>query len=252
MMADGDLNEAQRRERMKGVFEIIVLHKETDQPGNLNKIFESYGTSTLEAQVPIVDQDVAQRVTQCSEEQKAYATMALQTISAKDAMKGRLPRTRNRELRTIEVAGKILLTCGNERDRSPVDKAELDSELDEIERERARCFASRSGRTSPERFKSEPKSEPASTVLKTEARTTTRMFGSRSFLGGLERKPFIKQERQLNLDKLNEGLEEHMTRAARRVDQRCVIGGIAENARIRENFEQETEMESENIPLEDL
>lgn len=252
-MANDDLSEAGRRERMKRVFEIIVQYKESDTPGNLNKIFESYGTSTLEAQVPIVDQEVAERVTECSDLQQTYATMALKTIAAKDAMKGRPPRTKNRELRTIEVGGTTLLTCGNTRDRSPIDKAALDSDLNEIEQARDRYLAGKSGRTSPERFGFEPKVEISSPRVKIEPSIRTRPLPPRAKFVNSFPRPFCKREEDvLSEQHLNEKIDEYMQEAARRKAQRNILSEQSDVARTREMFEKEAGLDFSNIPMDDL
>lgn len=111
-------------------FEIVCRHKDTN-PSNLNKVFESYGCNTLEAKVPVVNDKVVEKLRTANHEQQSFGTLALKSESAANAMDGRMARTRNRPLSIVEVGRETLIAAGKERERSPVDRTELDNELDE-------------------------------------------------------------------------------------------------------------------------
>lgn len=130
-------------------FETICKHKDADS-SNLNDVFASYGCSTLEAKVPVVNKPVIESIRNAAAYSQVLATLALKSESGSMAMKGRPPRTRNKELRIVEVSGEVMLEAGAERDRSPVDRGELDDELELYARERERLRAHRMGLEMPE------------------------------------------------------------------------------------------------------
>lgn len=112
-------------------FEIICRHKDS-RPSNLNKLFATYGCQTLESRVPIVGRGVANQVkNELNSELQQYTTLAFKSGAASNAVDGRIPRTRNRKLDLLEIGKDKVIAVGEERDRSPVDRIELDDQLEE-------------------------------------------------------------------------------------------------------------------------
>lgn len=126
------------------LFEILCKHKDSN-PSNLNQVFDSYGCNTLEAKVPVVSGPVVDKLLETSPEQQLYHRLALKTNSANRALEGRGPRTKNRDLKLVDVGGEVVLAYGKERERSPVDRDELDDEMEEYMKERARLKARSEG-----------------------------------------------------------------------------------------------------------
>jgi len=105
---------------------------------NLNEIFSKYGCNTLEAKVPVVNNHVATKLKDASYEQQTIGTLELKNESALNAVEGRVARTRDRPLQLVEVGKDIMIAAGKQRERSPVEKKELDNDLEEYMRETAR------------------------------------------------------------------------------------------------------------------
>lgn len=110
-------------------FTIVCQHKDTNA-SNLNKVFASFGCDTLEAKVPVVQKQVAEGLTQANHEQQKFGTLALKSQSATNYMDGRVARTKNRDLSLVGIGKDTMLVLGKERDRSPVDVDNLDTELE--------------------------------------------------------------------------------------------------------------------------
>lgn len=116
-------------------YEIICRHKDS-QPSNLNELFATYGCQSLETRVPIVDKGVARQVkNDINIESQRYDFLSLKSEAASNAVEGRIPRTRNRQLTLMPIGDNVLIAAGQERDRSPIDKVELDTELEGYMRE---------------------------------------------------------------------------------------------------------------------
>jgi hypothetical protein len=127
----------------KDKFEVICRYKDV-KPSNVNEIFESYGCSTLEARVPIVDNNVAEKVKNANSDQQRYDTLALKSESGSNAVEGRIPRTKDRQLSLVELGrGEVVIAAGKQREKSPVDRGELDEELEEYMRKTAEIKAAR-------------------------------------------------------------------------------------------------------------
>lgn len=124
------------------LFKIILRHKDTN-PSNLNKLFASYGCDTLEAKCPVVSDPVANQLMEGDRELKIFGTLALKSESASKALEGRNPRTRDRELKLVEINGETMLSAGGIRERSPVDPKKLDDDLEEYMETRARLKANK-------------------------------------------------------------------------------------------------------------
>lgn len=121
-------------------FKVILRHQDSDAC-NLNKKFESYGGDTLEAKVPIVtNQVVMEKLQNSSSKKQVFETMRLQAQSASGAMQGRRPRTKNAVLKMIEVNGDTIIQAIEVRDRSPVERSQLDDDLDAYMKERERIL----------------------------------------------------------------------------------------------------------------
>ena len=118
-----DLNSSDR-------FEIICRYKDS-KPSNLNKVFEKYGTSTLEAKVPVVDDKNLREIQDLNKDDQTMATLALKSQAGSDAIEGRKPRTKDRQVNLVGVGNNIFIAAGRERERTPVDEDELDEDLDE-------------------------------------------------------------------------------------------------------------------------
>lgn len=80
--------------------------------------------------MPVVDENILEKLRNEDSEKQAYATMAFQSHSATNAVNGRFARVRNRQLKMVEIHGETILAAGKERDKSPVDEEELDNELE--------------------------------------------------------------------------------------------------------------------------
>lgn len=109
----------------------FVLNHTNKHSKNLNKVFDGYGLNTLEAQVPFVDKRDASQIAQASDNEQKRAKKILQNESARAAVDGRVARTRNKVIRLVEIDGQTMLELGETRDRSPVDKSELDKDIDD-------------------------------------------------------------------------------------------------------------------------
>lgn len=123
-------------------FEIICQHKDTCST-NLNQQFESYGCNTLEAKVPVIRDALVDQLQKQTAEQKLYHTLYYKSKSATDALDGRLPRTRNKVLKVIEINNELVISAGGTRDKSPVDPIALDDELQKYIEERDRLKANK-------------------------------------------------------------------------------------------------------------
>lgn len=129
-------------------FEIVCLYKDTN-PSNLNEVFHSYGCSTLEAKAPVVNKTTVDQLMQESPELQHYATLKFKSKSGLNAIENRASRTRDRQLSMIEVNGETIITAGEVRERSPVDRDELDDELDSYMKETIRLKTMRLGTLTP-------------------------------------------------------------------------------------------------------
>lgn len=123
------------------LFEIICQNKNT-HASNLNEVFESYGCDLLEAKVPLAARSTVDKMAEVSQEQRQYTTLQLKAKAATATIDGRHGRTRNRDLKVVEIDGEIVISVGEKREESPVDPDLLDEELDEYMKERARLKAS--------------------------------------------------------------------------------------------------------------
>lgn len=121
------------KETVNGLFETICLYKDSHS-SNLNKLFSSYRCDTLEAKVPVVSNDVVNKLLEVDQEQQLYGTLALKSRAAQ----GRQSRTKDKSVRLVEINGETVIETSGQRDRSPVDLDELDVELEEYMKERAR------------------------------------------------------------------------------------------------------------------
>lgn len=137
-----DPTESVKEEDDVDVFELLCRYKDTNS-GNLNEIFDSYGCNTLEAKVPVVDDPVVKKLQTISAEQQLYATLAIKSDSASRALQGRGSRTKNKPLSMVEINGQTLIAAGKDRERSPVDIGELDDELEQYMKEKARMRANK-------------------------------------------------------------------------------------------------------------
>lgn len=111
-------------------FDIICRHKDVSA-SNVNDVFESYGCSTLEAKIPIVDQRAAEQVKNANWERQHLQTLAFKSESGINAVEGRIPRTRDRPLVLVEIGQETVIAAGKQREKSPVDKGQLDTELED-------------------------------------------------------------------------------------------------------------------------
>lgn len=118
------------------IFRILCEHKDKFAQ-NLNKVFESYGCSTLESKVPIINDATVERLTGMDKEQRLFAGLAFKSRLARRALEGRLPRTRNRDLKMIKIDNEVVLSAGKVRDKSPLDREELDNQIAQYMKEGA-------------------------------------------------------------------------------------------------------------------
>lgn len=121
-------------------FETICEYKD-ENPTNLNEIFEKHGCHTLESNAPLVDQESVERMKEIDPEQQQYGLMVYKTKAAKSAIENRPSRTRNRNLELLQINGQTIISAGQERDRSPVDKDLLENELEDYMAETKRIRA---------------------------------------------------------------------------------------------------------------
>lgn len=162
-------------------FEVICRHKDT-HPSNLNERFQSYGTETLEAKVPILySEEKVEKLLTDDPKERLFTSLAYKAKAGAQAVEGRRPRTRNRDLKLIEIGNEKVLAAGETRERSPVDIDELDEELEEYVIERERMRALREGREPPpppvKRFSTKTTSSSSSTSKKpTEVKTKKDSF----------------------------------------------------------------------------
>lgn len=126
--------------KSKITLEEILLYENQDS-SNIKNLFESYGTSTLEAAVPVISDPVADKIAGFNPEERNYATLQLKAESANMALDGRRARTHNRELKTVTVAGQTFIAAGKVRERSPVDIGALERDLDRYHKEAQRIKA---------------------------------------------------------------------------------------------------------------
>lgn len=185
-----------------------ICEKKDAEPSNLSELFDTYGCSLLEAKVPVVERPVVEELKNVESKEQIIGTLGLKAESASWAMKGRAPRTRNKELRVVEVNGEVILEAGQERERSPVDRGELDDELESYARERARIKAMRMGVEVPE-FEEPP----------LVSRQRVKKEIKREIMGGDEEnwdeEPEKQQEQEPDEAELDEDLERYMREAAR-------------------------------------
>lgn len=123
-------------------YDLIIQHKDQSS-SNLKEVFESYGLDTLESKVPIVQDPVVDKLQNVDSEQQLYATMALSSDAAQKAMKGRLPRTRNKVLKIVSLGDQTVISAGETRERSPVDEGELDNDIEQYMKDKARLKAAK-------------------------------------------------------------------------------------------------------------
>lgn len=127
-------------EKAKKKFELICRHKDAGS-SNVNMVFANYGCGMLEAKIPIVDDRVAEQIKNSSLEDQKYETLVAKNGSASLAVEGRHARTRDRRLALVEIGKDVVISAGKLRERSPVDRVELDDELGEYMRKTAELRA---------------------------------------------------------------------------------------------------------------
>lgn len=192
-------------EQIKPDFGIICRHKDKES-SNLSTVFDSYGCSTLEAKVAVVDDPIVEKLMEISKDQRLYGTLALKTESANRALSGRHSRTRNRELKVVNIAGETILAAGPERERSPVDGDQLDEDLDEYMKEAARLKEQkRNGGLMFERRNVESMMTDMVVEPKREPR---------------ENKKSVPVKTEESVDDMDEDLEAYMREAARLKEQK--------------------------------
>lgn len=148
-------------------FELICLHKDTN-PSNLNQVFHTYGCHTLEAKAPVVRKDLVEGLMNSSREERHLATLEFKSMSGHMAIDGKRSRTRNRPLSMVEVNGETIISAGEARDRSPVNRNELDDELEAYMEETKRLKKSFSDQVPT----------ASSNLTKSEASSFSRPLGS--------------------------------------------------------------------------
>lgn len=121
----------------------IICNYDNPHDTNVNEVFESYGVSTLEARIPIVDNKLADRVKNSNKDQQKYDTLVLKSEAASNAVEGRIARTKNRQLTLVDIGKDTVIAAGQVREKSPVDPAALDNELEEYMRKTAEIRAQR-------------------------------------------------------------------------------------------------------------
>lgn len=157
----------------------------------------------------IVDEPIIEELCNVDRNQRFYGTLALKTESANLALQGRQSRTRDRELKIVQVAGETLLAAGPIRERSPVDEDELEEELDEYMKEAARIKKLKEGGGFASQ---ENASLPATRPILTGMRKT--------FAKVLKESDATMEEDDLGLD---EDLDQYMKEAKRIREQRRKI-----------------------------
>lgn len=140
IMANNTLTEADRLAKQQMEYETICNTKD-ENPNNLNEIFERHGCHTLESNAPLVDQESVERMKEIDPEQQKYGLMVYKSQAANRAVENRPSRTRNRNLEMLEINGQTIISAGQERDRSPVDKDLLEVELEDYMAETKRIRA---------------------------------------------------------------------------------------------------------------
>lgn len=215
MNTNSDNMEESKETPPTNLFEILCRHKDPN-PTNLNKLFDSYGCSSLEAKVPVVVNPIAEKLMASKPEEKKYTTLALKSASATAAMEGRHARTRNRQLKIIEVAGETLLSAGEERDRSPVDRNELDSELDSYMRDGIRLREMR-GQTAALAIEAPPPKDNSANIADD------------------------------NQDDLDKDLEAYMSEGARKKAQQKILVEQSDRLRVMENFDDYEQDENDEV-----
>lgn len=126
-------------------FHIIIQHKDISS-SNLKEKFDSYGLERLESKVPVVRDPIVDKLQTVDSEQQSYAIMALSSDAAQKAVEGRVSRTRNKVLKLVTVGDQTMIATGETRERSPVDENELDAEIEEYMREKAKRKAEEASR----------------------------------------------------------------------------------------------------------
>lgn len=120
----------------------IILNEDVNS-SNINELFDSYGCNSLEAKVPVIEDPLVEKLMSISGRQQKMATLAFKSNSAATALGGHAPRTRNKVLKIVEINGETVLSAGETRERSPVNKSDLDDELETYMQETARVRASK-------------------------------------------------------------------------------------------------------------
>lgn len=215
-------------EQDDNLFEVICRHKDTN-PSNLNEKFESYGMTTLEAKVPIIyDAENLEKLLSNNPGEQMYSCLSSKAKSASNAAEGRRPRTRNRQLKLIEVGNERVLAAGEIRERSPVDVEELDDDLEAYIKERDRILACKGDSDSPDASTSrQPSDTPESTS--NACRTT-----------GGRRRDFNKKNKEMpDGDCLNQDLDDYMREATRIREQKKRIATHSDQATIMMEMEED-------------
>lgn len=207
-------------------YEIFCKSIDSDST-NLNEKFASYGCDTLEAKVPVVNRPVIDEIKNSDANHQVLAALALKSESASWALKGRAPRTRNKELRVVEVNGEVMLEAGEERDRSPVDRGELDDDLEAYARERARIKAIKMGIN----FDEEP-IIPQARVNNETKKEAEKENGQENW----------DEEAEPEQEDLDEDLDRYMQEAARKRAQKQLLVQQTDTQDIMMRFEEDEEL----------
>lgn len=191
-------------------FNIIIQHKDVSA-SNLKEVFDSYGLDRLESKVPVVPDSAACKLQSVDSEQLKYSMMSLTSQAAQDAVKGHVPRTRNKVLKLVSVGDQTILATGETRERSPVDEDELNAELEEYMREKAKRKAE----------------ETKNQVLPVASTSNT----------GVLNKTSIKDSKDIDEDDLDDDLDNYMKEAKRKKEQMSKLVEHSETSRAVEQME---------------
>lgn len=225
----------------ESTFELICRHKDSN-PSNLNEVFSSYGCSTLEAKVPVVSDPVVEKLKVTSGHEQVYATLALKNTSATYAMEGRMARTRNKPLSVVAIGDETVISAGKTRERSPVDRADLDNEIEEYMRIAAKIKAERTLACdlsnvklevqSPSRIQEEPRRERLTDLMKRRARLRRNATTDVENFCNRRKSPVHETAEELDMD-----LQSYMREAARIRAQKKDIAEQSDRMDLMEEME---------------
>lgn len=187
-------------------YDLIIQHKDQSS-SNLKEVFESYGLDTLESKVPIVQDPIVDKLQNVDSEQQLYATMALSSEAAQKAIKGRLSRTRNKVLKIVSVGDQTIISAGETRERSPVDEGELDADIEQYMKDKARLKAAKLAEL-------ESLQATCSAPSISSNNSESRMVATRTVAAAA-----TAEHSDIGEEDLDEDLDRYMKEAARRKEQ---------------------------------